>query len=180
MKFLPIFGFFASCKIFFRQAHDLHARLLMRLLPALRPAFHLWVGLGRRAHTDQAPTELPWKMRWIIARTGETKEVRVAADQKLLDVARQNEVSLEGACEGACRCSTCHIQIQDPKIFAQIESDQPATDEENDMLDEAFDLQPTSRLACQLRMRLYMDGVSVRIPEATRNMAVDGYVPTHH
>jgi ferredoxin len=72
------------------------------------------------------------------------------------------------------------VQVQSEDVFDQLDEDQPATDEEDDMLDQAFDLQPNSRLGCQLQMKPYMDGMHVRIPEATRNMAVDGYVPTPH
>lgn len=55
-----------------------------------------------------------------------------------------------------------------------------ATDEENDMLDMAFALTETSRLGCQIFMTESLNGLRVRIPSATRNMAVDGYKPKPH
>lgn len=55
-----------------------------------------------------------------------------------------------------------------------------ASDEENDMLDLAFGLTDTSRLGCQVLMSKELDGIRVRIPSATRNMAVDGYKPKPH
>lgn len=55
-----------------------------------------------------------------------------------------------------------------------------ASDDENDMLDLAFGLTETSRLGCQVKMTKTLDGIRVRIPSATRNMAVDGFKPKPH
>jgi ferredoxin-2, mitochondrial len=55
----------------------------------------------------------------------------------------------------------------------------PSEDEE-DMLDLAYGLEPTSRLGCQVKLTEEMDGVEVRIPQATRNFYVDGHVPQPH
>eukprot|EP00906_Rhabdomonas_costata_P029959 RCo042314 len=119
-------------------------------------------------------------MTFIIARTKESKTVVCRENQTLLEVARMHNIPLEGACEGACRCSTCHVHVQHKHLFEWLETNKPPTDEENDMLDQAFDLQPNSRLACQVEMKRALNGLVVRIPEATRNLAVDGYVPSHH
>ncbi|RYR55086.1 hypothetical protein Ahy_A06g030333 [Arachis hypogaea] len=54
------------------------------------------------------------------------------------------------------------------------------TDEENDMLDLAFGLSETSRLGCQVIAKPELDGIRLAIPAATRNFAVDGYVPKPH
>lgn len=56
-------------------------------------------------------------------------------------------VEIEHACDGVCACSTCHVVIRDG--FGTIP---PATDEEEDQLDEAWGLTPTSRLACQVKI----------------------------
>ena len=55
-----------------------------------------------------------------------------------------------------------------------------ADDREEDMLDQAFGLEPTSRLGCQLRVDARFDGQTVELPEATRNFYVDGHVPQPH
>ena len=55
-----------------------------------------------------------------------------------------------------------------------------AEDKELDMLDLAFMPTPNSRLGCQLVLGKEHDGMVVRLPKATRNMAVDGYVATPH
>lgn len=67
--------------------------------------------------------------------------------------------------------------MEDPKVFDQLPE---ASDEENDMLDLAFGLTETSRLGCQIYMDESLNGLRVRIPSATRNMAVDGYKPKPH
>ena len=64
--------------------------------------------------------------------------------ESLLQVAHNNEVELEGACESSLACSTCHV-ILDKKIF---ESLPEACEEEEDLLDLAYGLTQTSRLGC--------------------------------
>ena len=49
---------------------------------------------------------------------------------------------------------------------------------ENDMLDLAFGLTDTSRLGCQVKVTKEMDGTTITLPSATRNMRVDGtFIP---
>ena len=85
-----------------------------------------------------------------------------------------------GACEGSLACSTCHVIVVDPAVYAQLPE---PSDEENDMLDLAFGLTETSRLGCQVKVEDAIGGdgrLRVRLPTATRNMAVDGYKPKPH
>ncbi|KAI9593244.1 2Fe-2S ferredoxin-type domain-containing protein [Syncephalis fuscata] len=110
--------------------------------------------------------------------TPEGEEISVPArdGESLLDIAHDNDVDLEGACEASLACSTCHV-ILEPDVFDRLEE---PSDEENDMLDLAFGLTETSRLGCQVIMSKDLDGIRVRLPSATRNMAVDGYKPKPH
>ncbi|MDX1950275.1 MAG: ferredoxin family 2Fe-2S iron-sulfur cluster binding protein [Rickettsiales bacterium] len=85
----------------------------------------------------------------------------------ILEVAHKNDIPLEGACEGSLACSTCHIIIEDQ---ARYEALPEAKEEEEDMLDLAFGLTHTSRLGCQIMVNDSLDGLVVRLPEATRNM----------
>lgn len=82
-----------------------------------------------------------------------------------------------GACEGSLACSTCHVVVEDPEVFDKLPE---ACDDENDMLDLAFGLTETSRLGCQIIAKEDIDGIRVKIPAATRNFAVDGFVPKPH
>src|SRR3954447_6963220 len=93
------------------------------------------------------------------------KEVEAEEGQRLLDVAWAAREPLEGACEGVMACSTCHV-IVEAKDF---ESLQPASDEEEDLLDLAAFATRTSRLACQIFLTNEMETLTVRIPAAARN-----------
>lgn len=66
-----------------------------------------------------------------------------------------------GACEGTLSCSTCHL-ILDKNNYDLLK---PPTDEENDMLDLAYGLQPTSRLGCQITVEENMDGWVFVVPK---------------
>ena len=81
---------------------------------------------------------------------------------------------------GSLACSTCHVIVEEEDQFDLLEELMEPTDDENDMLDLAFGLTETSRLGCQVVCCHEIDGLRVRIPSATRNMAVDGFVPKPH
>jgi 2Fe-2S ferredoxin len=83
----------------------------------------------------------------------------------VLEIAHKHGVDIEGACEGSLACSTCHV-IVDPDWFGKLT---PPTEDEEDMLDLAFDLQETSRLGCQIIMTEALDGLVVKLPKGTRN-----------
>ncbi|MBF0379460.1 MAG: ferredoxin family 2Fe-2S iron-sulfur cluster binding protein [Magnetococcales bacterium] len=97
------------------------------------------------------------------------KTVDVEEGVSVLEAAHDNEIELEGACEGSLACSTCHV-IVDAQWYDKLEE---ATDEEEDMLDQAFGLTPTSRLGCQVIMTNDLDGLKVTIPEYSKNISVD-------
>ena len=94
----------------------------------------------------------------------------------LLRCAQSHGVELEGACECSVACSTCHVILDDDTFDSLPE----ASEDEDDMLDLAFGLTPTSRLGCQVIITEEMDGIEVTLPAATRNMYVDGHVPEPH
>jgi ferredoxin len=90
----------------------------------------------------------------------------------LMRVAHANGIDLEGACEGVCACSTCHV-ILDEDVYSSLPE---ASEDEEDMLDQAFGLTLTSRLGCQVILTPDLDGIKVQLPSATRNFYVDGHV----
>lgn len=104
----------------------------------------------------------------FIGKNGEKLTVQAEEGLSLLEVAHKNKVALEGACEGSLACSTCHL-IVEPEFYSKLPS---ASDEEEDMLDLAFGLTHTSRLGCQIILSPALDGITVRLPAATRNMMV--------
>ncbi|GLT73948.1 hypothetical protein SLA2020_457750 [Shorea laevis] len=105
------------------------------------------------------------------------KHIKVPIGMSMLEAAHENDIELEGACEGSLACSTCHVVVMDMGYYNKLED---PTDEENDMLDLAFGLTETSRLGCQVIAKPELDGIRLAIPPATRNFAVDGYVPKPH
>ncbi|MES1913286.1 MAG: hypothetical protein MHM6MM_005487 [Cercozoa sp. M6MM] len=110
---------------------------------------------------------------------GEELPVKAKVGAHLLDVAHDNGVDLEGACEASLACSTCHV-ILEPEQFDRLEDEQPPLEEEEDLLDMAFGLTDTSRLGCQVTVTEDMDGARVSLPAATRNFYVDGHKPQPH
>ena len=110
-------------------------------------------------------------------KTGEEITVNAEIGKSLMEAAHDNDVELEGACEGSLACSTCHVVVEDQNVFDKLPE---ACDDENDMLDLAFGLTETSRLGCQIIAKEEIDGIRVKIPAATRNFAVDGFVPKPH
>ena len=92
--------------------------------------------------------------------------VQAEIGQSLLEIARQHNIDLEGACEGSLACSTCQVWV-DPSWYDRLD---PATDDEEDMLDLAFDLKDTSRLGCQIIISDALDGLTVEIPKQTRHL----------
>ncbi|MFM7306137.1 MAG: ferredoxin family 2Fe-2S iron-sulfur cluster binding protein [Alphaproteobacteria bacterium] len=101
----------------------------------------------------------------FIERDGTQKEVEAPLGLSVLEIAHRNSVDIEGACEGSLACSTCHV-IVDPSWFGKLAK---PTEDEEDMLDLAFDLQETSRLGCQLIMTDALDGLVVNLPAGSRN-----------
>nr|ACF82187.1 unknown [Zea mays]ACN25473.1 unknown [Zea mays]ACR33925.1 unknown [Zea mays] len=113
----------------------------------------------------------------FVNKDGSEKTICVPVGMSMLEAAHENDIELEGACEGSLACSTCHVIVMDVKYYNKLED--PA-DEENDMLDLAFGLTETSRLGCQVIAKPELDGMRLALPVATRNFAVDGYVPKPH
>ncbi|XP_074294806.1 uncharacterized protein LOC141622698 isoform X2 [Silene latifolia] len=108
---------------------------------------------------------------------GSEKHVEVPVGTNILEAAHSNDIELEGACEGSCACSTCHVIVMDMEYYNRLPD---PSDEENDMLDLAFGLTETSRLGCQVEATPDIDGIRLALPVATRNFAVDGYKPKPH
>ena len=102
----------------------------------------------------------------FIEKNGNKKEVEAPCGLSVMEVARQNDVDIEGACDGALACSTCHVVVS-PEWFELLPE---ATEEEEDMLDLAFGLTKTSRLSCQIMVSDELNGLEVALPSETRNM----------
>ncbi|HEY7990640.1 MAG TPA: ferredoxin family 2Fe-2S iron-sulfur cluster binding protein [Stellaceae bacterium] len=102
----------------------------------------------------------------FIERDGTRREVDAPLGLSVLEIAHKHGIDIEGACEGSLACSTCHV-IVDAEWYDALKD---ATEDEEDMLDLAFGLTKTSRLGCQIVMTEELDGLTVTLPAATRNM----------
>lgn len=102
-------------------------------------------------------------------------KIKAVKGISLLEAAHANNIPLEGACDGNLACSTCHV-ICEEGVFDHSE----ISDRENDLLDLAYGLKPTSRLACQIKIDKKLEDRVFEIPKCTRNLAVDGYKPPLH
>jgi 2Fe-2S ferredoxin len=80
--------------------------------------------------------------------------------QDLMRLARDQGVAIEGACDGALACSTCHVVV-DPDWVKMLPS---KSVDESDLLSLAHGLTRTSRLACQIKLTDALDGLTVALP----------------
>ncbi len=84
----------------------------------------------------------------------------------MLEVGQGAGMPLEGTCEGQMACSTCHVVVE-KDWFSKLPV---ASEDEEDMLDLAADVQPTSRLSCQIVLTPDLDGLEVSIPSESHDM----------
>ena len=101
----------------------------------------------------------------FVTQQGQRHELDVTAGDTLLEIAWQHDMDIEGACEGSMACSTCHV-IVDEAWFDRLD---PASEDEEDMLDLAWGVAPTSRLGCQIVVTDALDGLVVNLPRETTN-----------
>ena len=97
---------------------------------------------------------------------GTRREVEAPIGDSVLEIAFRHGIDIEGACEGAMACSTCHV-IVDGAWYGKL--DEMCEDEE-DMLDLALGLTRTSRLGCQIVISDALDGLVVTLPAETANL----------
>lgn len=89
--------------------------------------------------------------------------IEVEPGISLCDAAQQNGIEIEHACEKSCACTTCHVYIREG-FDELVES----TEDEDDLLDKAWGLEPDSRLSCQAIVG--KEDLVVEIPKYTINM----------
>lgn len=97
-----------------------------------------------------------------IAFDGTRFEVDAENGSTVMENAIRNSVpGIEAECGGACACATCHVYVDD----AWTDVVGPPEAMEEDMLDFAYEVRPTSRLSCQIKMSDALDGLVVHVPE---------------
>ena len=95
----------------------------------------------------------------VIDRDGNKHELEGDSNSTLMEILRDADLDIEAACGGCCACATCHVYIN-----AQwLEKISPKDDDEESMLDQAFDVKNTSRLSCQISLSEELDGIELEI-----------------
>jgi len=94
--------------------------------------------------------------------------IEAQVGETVLDAALRNGIEIEHACEKSCACTTCHVVIREG--FTSLE---PSDELEDDMLDKAWGLEPTSRLSCQAVVD--KADLVVEIPKYTINQVSEGH-----
>ena len=100
------------------------------------------------------------------------RDLEAQIGQSFLEIAEANEIDLDHACGGVCACSTCHV-----KIAEGADALNESTEDEEDQLDEARDVDLTSRLGCQARIERAPEGgvIRVDIPAWNVNLVKEGH-----
>jgi len=88
--------------------------------------------------------------------------------ETICDAALRNSIDIEHACEKSCACTTCHIYIREG-----LESLNESTEDEDDLLDKAWGLEPDSRLSCQTVVG--DENLVVEVPKYTINMVSENH-----
>lgn len=94
---------------------------------------------------------------------GNRAELQALEGFRVMEIIRdwstESGIGIKAECGGACACATCHVYVDE----AWVEKLPAMREEEEDRLDEAFDVEDNSRLSCQLIMNESLDGLQVTI-----------------
>ncbi len=98
----------------------------------------------------------------FIDHAGKQKTVDAEDGSTVMETAIRNDIAgIEAECGGSCSCATCHVYVDE----AWADKLPKAGPLEEDMLDFAYDVRPTSRLSCQIVVKAELDGLTVTTPE---------------
>ena len=93
--------------------------------------------------------------------------IEAESGMTVCDALLANDIEIEHACEKSCACTTCHIIVREG-----LESLPAANEEEDDLLDKAWGLEPNSRLSCQATIQ--QQDLVIEIPKYSINMVKEG------
>jgi len=94
---------------------------------------------------------------------GKEHELDALEGWRVMEIIKDYGLPLKAECGGACCCATCHVYVAEEWQDKLVEM----TEEEEDMLDEAIDVEDNSRLSCQILMKPEFDGLRVKIAPGT-------------
>jgi len=95
----------------------------------------------------------------VIDRQGETHELEAPTDMNmnLMELCKAYELPVKGTCGGMALCSTCHVYVESEHELPEM------SEEEEDMLDQAFFVEDNSRLGCQIKITPELEGLRVTL-----------------
>jgi 2Fe-2S ferredoxin len=97
----------------------------------------------------------------FIDASGEKRSVEAQIGSTVMETALRNSIpGIEAECGGACACATCHVYVAEEWMPVVGKASQM----EEDMLDFAFEVRPSSRLSCQIKVSEAIDGLVVSTP----------------
>lgn len=97
----------------------------------------------------------------VIDREGAPHELDAPTDMNMnmMELCKSYELPVEGTCGGMAMCASCHMYVQSEHELPEMSED------EEDMLDQAFFVEDNSRLGCQIHLTDDMDGLVVKLAE---------------
>ena len=95
----------------------------------------------------------------VVDREGEEHVLEAPTDMNmnLMEVCKAYELPVEGTCGGMALCASCHCYLESDHELPE------QSEDEEDMLDQAFFVEENSRLGCQIRMTNDLDGLKVKL-----------------
>ena len=95
----------------------------------------------------------------VTDRDGNIKILEGDSSLTLMELIRDEGLDIEAACGGCCACATCHVYIADNWL----DKLDPKDDDEESMLDQAFEVKINSRLSCQINLSDKLDGLELEL-----------------
>ena len=92
-------------------------------------------------------------------REGNVQELSADIGLTLMEIIRDAGMDIEAACGGCCAGATCHLYV-DKDWFSKLSAKE---DDEESMLDQAFNVKDSSRLGCQIEFNEGLDGIKVEL-----------------
>ena len=95
----------------------------------------------------------------VTDREGVLHDLEAPTDMNLsvMEVLKAHELPVEGTCGGMALCASCHCYVSSDHELRE------ASDDEEDMLDQAFFVEDNSRLSCQIKVSDAIDGLEIKL-----------------
>ena len=96
---------------------------------------------------------------FVTDRAGIEHEITAEEGSTLMEIIRDEGLDIEASCGGCCACATCHVYVDSEWKNKLTQKD----DDEESMLDQAFDVKENSRLSCQIHFTKELDGIKLKV-----------------